>query len=115
MQRISTWRNIRHYRERLRSEADKLTRERLHRLLVAEEDRLGASRELIEDVEREIARSRTLIAEFRALIASMEFEKRGDVKNERALLDGLAQTQAVHEEYYRRLARRLTDEQTKLR
>jgi hypothetical protein len=69
---------------------------------------------LIEDVEREIAKGRMLIAEHRALIASIELEKRNYATNARALLDGLVQTQAVHEEYHRLLARRRTDEQTKL-
>jgi hypothetical protein len=46
-------------------------------------------------------------AEHRALIASLEREQGDGLERARALLDGLDQFLALHEEYHRRLVKRL--------
>jgi hypothetical protein len=102
--------NIRHCRDQLMSEIDPAKRAILQRILVEEEDKLGALFELIAEVKREIARAKTLIEERRTLVASMEREKRGGIENVKALLDGLMQTQTLHEEYCKKLLYRVQAE-----
>jgi hypothetical protein len=99
--------NVKHLRDQIRSEIDPNKRAVLQRILVEEEDRLGATNELIANIEREVATSRKLIAEHRALIASSEREQGDGLEQARALLDGLGQSLALHEEYHRRLVKRL--------
>jgi hypothetical protein len=102
--------NIRHCRDQLMSEIDPAKRAILQKILVEEEDKLGALFELIAEVKREIARAKTLIEERQTLVASMEREKRGGIENVKALLDGLMQTQTLHEEYCKKLLYRVQAE-----
>jgi len=55
--------NIRHCRDQLMSEIDPAKRAILQKILVEEEDKLGALFELIAEVKRQIARAKTLIEE----------------------------------------------------
>jgi len=92
--------NIHHLRDELCSETDLAQRARLQKQLVEEEDRLGASAALLDDIEREIKKAIILIARQTALVVAME---RGggsaNVKQARTLLCCLIDGQILHERY----------------
>jgi hypothetical protein len=98
--------NIRHFRNRLRSEVDPAKRSVIQRLLVQEEDKLAATLELIEDVAREIARCLKLVERQRAVVVALERDGH-DVTTAVALLDGLNDSVTTHQEYHQRVATRL--------
>jgi hypothetical protein len=98
--------NIRHFRNRLRSETDRLSRSVLQRLLVEEENKLAADVELLKDLAQEIAKGQQRIDRQRALITTLEGNG-DDVTTARALLDGLTESLILYQDYRQRLASRL--------
>jgi hypothetical protein len=90
--------NVKLCRQRLRSETDPTRRAILQEILVEEEDKIGATAELVDDIRREIARARALIDERRMLAATADC-----ADDAKALFNGLVQTQALHEQYLARL------------
>jgi tagatose-1,6-bisphosphate aldolase len=73
-------------RDEFRSETDPAQRARLQKQFVEEEDRLGASAALLDDIEREIKKAVVLIARQTALVVAMERGGRDNVKQARTLL-----------------------------
>ena len=99
MDRFDIRGNIHHLRDELCSETDLAQRARLQKQLVEEEDRLGASAALLDDIEREIKKAIILIARQTALVVAMERDGRGNVKQARTLLYCLMDGQKLHEWY----------------
>ena len=85
-------------------------RDGLLRLLLREEDQMGASREHLERAERRIAEGRELIARQRNIVARLPEQRPTDVETH--LLRTLEQTQALLEHHLEILRQR--HESTKL-
>lgn len=91
-------------RDQLRYKLHPLTRSHLHRWLVEEEDKLGRDLELLTEVEKAIENFNALIATQIKIVAALERDGRHDrVARESALLDGLKESQVLHQKYYNRL------------
>jgi hypothetical protein len=103
MDRFIARENIRHFRDRLWSEVDQDVRGRLQKLLVAEEDKLGADFDLLADVERHIADTDLRIERQRAIVADLERDGYNGRVQARGLLDGLMESQVLHEDYRQRI------------
>jgi hypothetical protein len=103
MDRCVEKRNVRHLRGRLFSELEPHTRSCVERLLVEEENKLGADLELIAEVERAIANFDALIIAQQALAAALERPGHECDARDRGLLDGLRQSQRLHKEYHQSL------------
>ena len=99
MDRFIARENIRHFRERLWVETDPDTRLRLRTYLIEEEDKLGASHELLGDVERHIADGDGLIEKQRALVAQRERERHNCADRSRRLLELYIENQSLHKSY----------------
>jgi hypothetical protein len=95
--------NIGHFRDRLSREVNPETRAFLQKLLVEEEDKLGADLESLADVERHIEDSHHRIERQRALVAIMERYGNKGLDRAKALLDGLLESQLLHQEYHHRI------------
>jgi hypothetical protein len=95
--------NIRHFGDRLRSEANPGVRFRLQKLLVEEEDKLGQDLELIAEVERTITGFDALIETQSSLVATFERGRSDSLAGARSFLDGLVQSQTLYKDYHRRL------------
>jgi hypothetical protein len=95
--------NIGHFRDRLSREVNPETRAFLQKLLVEEEDKLGADLESLADVRRHIEHSHHRIERQRALVAIMERYGNKRLDRAKALLDGLLESQLLHQEYQRRI------------
>jgi hypothetical protein len=91
--------NIRHFRERLWIETDPDTRSRLRKYLIEEKDKLGASYELLADVERHIADGDRRIEMQRATVADMERDGHDGVAEARLVLERFMETQSLHKNY----------------
>lgn len=91
-------RNVVRCRERLESETDPSVRQTIIRLLVDEENRLGATLEQFAKLNQHIKRYRNLIAQQSARIADMQGNGY-DIGRAHALLETFAATLAVHEEH----------------
>jgi len=81
------------------SETDPAHRARLQKQFVEEEDRLGASAALLNNLDREIDMAIILVARQTALVVAMERHGRGNVKQARTLLYCLIDGQNLHERY----------------
>jgi len=103
MDRCIARQNVRHLRGRLFSELEPRTRSCVERLLVEEENKLGADLELIAEVERAIANFDALIVAQQALAAALERHGHECDARDRGLLDGLRQSQRLHKEYHQSL------------
>jgi septation ring formation regulator EzrA len=103
-------RNVARCRERLECETDPSVRQTIIRLLVDEEDKLGATLEQLANVNRHIKRCRDLIAQQGARIAEMQ-SKGHDIVRAHALLETFAASLAVHEEH-RDTLRKLLDQRS---
>jgi len=99
--------NIKFYGARLRTEADMATRQRLHSLLLEEEDRLGADREFIAVIEQTISAFDALIDLQRKLVTMLERGRLDGDGRAKALLVGLVESRAVYRNYHRRMLRSL--------
>jgi hypothetical protein len=94
--------NIKHFRDRLWSENDRDTWSRIQKLLVAEEDKLGADLELLADIERHIADGSQRIERQQALVAIMQRDGHDGLPVAQALLDGMIEGQILHVAYRER-------------
>jgi hypothetical protein len=103
MDRFIARENIKHFQDRLRVEIDPDTRSRLNKLLVAEEDKLGADFELLANVERHIADGNRRIKRQRAIVTDMQHNGRNDLVQARVLLEGLLDSQWLLKNYRRRI------------
>jgi hypothetical protein len=93
-----TKQNVSRFRELLSSESDTSRAADLVKLLIEEEDKLGASSERLEDIDQEIAKGDKRIAWQRTLVAAMERDGR-DAAVAKALLENLTQIQAMYQQY----------------
>jgi hypothetical protein len=99
MDRFVAIQRIRRFRDLLNGELDFVQRARLRKMLVDEEDKLGASLALLDDVESEISRGDLLIARQSARVATMERGEQIGVEQARILLDCLKDSRNLHEWY----------------
>jgi hypothetical protein len=91
--------NIKHLRNRLWSEGDAGVRASLQKLLVEEEDKFGASVELLADLDRHIDDGNHRIARQRVLVATMQRDGHAGLALASGLLDTMIDTQGLHERY----------------
>jgi hypothetical protein len=103
MRRLSAWENIRHFRDRLWLEVDSDARARLRKLLINEEDKLGADLALLADIDRHISEGNHRIDRQRSLITAMERHGDNRLAQARTLLDCMLETQLLHQAYRRRI------------
>ena len=76
----------------LSSEVDPEARSLLHKLLVEEEDKLGANLELLTDIECHIMDGNRCIEKQRVLVALMERDGHNSRPQAKILLDGMLET-----------------------
>ena len=103
MERPIAWENIKDFRDRLWSESDPNIRSHLQKLLITEEDKLGAKLELVSDIERHIRESNRRIERQQALVATMARDGHDGLSRAEALLDGLIESRLLHEDYRERI------------
>jgi hypothetical protein len=108
MDRFVARENIKHFRDRLRSEVDPATRATLHNLLVEEEDKLAADLALLGDLEHEISKCDGMIERQTALVAGIEANG-GDGAVARTLLEAIVETKSLHQQYRRRITIRIDE------
>lgn len=99
MDRFIARENVKHLRERLRSESDGDTRTRLGRLLVEEEDKLAADLELLADIDRHIGDGHSRIVRQRTVVAAMERDGHAGLGKATQLLDAMLDSQKLHTNY----------------
>jgi hypothetical protein len=100
--------NIKHFRDRLRSEPNGTVRATLQNLLVEEEDKLAADLALLWDLEREISKCDGMIERQQALVAGIEANG-GDGGRARTLLEAMVEAKSLHEQYRRRVTIRIDE------
>jgi hypothetical protein len=103
MERPIAWENIKDFRDRLWSESDPNIRSHLQKLLITEEDKLGAKLELVSDIERHILESNRRIERQQALVATMARDGHDGLSRAEALLDGLIESRLLHVDYRERI------------
>jgi hypothetical protein len=103
MDRFIARENIKHFQDRLRVEIDPDMRSGLNKLLVVEEDKLGADFELLANVERHIADGNRRIKRQRAIVTDMQRDGHNGVVQARVLLEGLLESQLLFKNYRRRI------------
>jgi hypothetical protein len=103
--------NIGHFRDRLSREVNKETRAFLQKLLVEQEDKLGADLESLADAQRHIEDGHHRIERQRALVATIERYDLKGLDHAKCLLDGLAETQVLYQHYYDRLLIKISENQ----
>jgi hypothetical protein len=111
MDRYKARENIRLFRDRLSQEVNPETRALLHKLLLEEEDKLGADLETLADVQQHIADGSRRIERQRALVATMERDGHKGLDHAKALLDGLLQSQLLHKYYHKRIQLKISQNQ----
>src|SRR5436309_2391150 len=94
--------NIKYFSSRLKSELHPNVRSQVQRLLVKEEDKLGADLEFLAEVERTIISFRALIDTQRRLVATLEHNG-GEAERERATLNGLRHTHVLCQMYRQKI------------
>ena len=99
MDRFIARENIKHLRNRLWSESEAATRGSLQKLLVEEEDKLGASFELLADLERHIDDGHRRIERQRILVATLERDGHDGLPTAQTLLAVMLDTQLLHSNY----------------
>ena len=103
MNRFIARENIKRFRERLRTETDKVVQSCLQKLLVLEEDKLGADLEVLIEIERHISDGRHRIERQRVIVADMERDGHNGLAQARCLLEGFEEAQLIHENYRKRI------------
>ncbi len=102
MHKFKVRENFRYFTNRLGFEPEPRTRARLEKLLLEEEDRLGADIELLGEVAKTIANFEALIETQSRFVALVE--TRGQyVASARAILDGLRRSKDLCEQYQERI------------
>ena len=99
MDRFIARENVRHLRIRLCSENTPGVRSQLQKLLIEEEDKLGASYELLADLERHIDDGNRLIERQRVIVATMQRDGKAGQDAANSLLDALTDSQDLHTHY----------------
>src|SRR3569832_2024246 len=99
MDRFIARENVRHLRVRLCSENAPGVRSQLQRLLIEEEDKLGASYELLADIERHIDDGNRLIERQRVIVQAMQRDGKAGQDAANSLLDALTDSQGLHTHY----------------
>jgi len=103
MDRFIARENIKHFRDRLWPEVDQEARSLLRKLLVEEEDKLGADLELLADIKRHIADGNQRIERQRALVTVLERDGQKGLAHAKTLLDGMLESQVLLHDYHRRI------------
>ncbi|MGN6570091.1 MAG: hypothetical protein ACTHLO_01600 [Pseudolabrys sp.] len=103
MDRFIARENIKHLRIRLESECTPGLRANLQRLLIEEEDKLGANLELLADLERHIDDGHQRIARQRILVAEMERSGHIGYMTAAVLLEAMIDSQDLHTHYRKRI------------
>jgi hypothetical protein len=98
--------NLARYRAQLNDEIDPAKRIVLQRLLVEEEDKLGATFELLAEVRQAIADCNCRIAELRSLAENIEIDG-PTAAVARARLEALKDARTLHETYCQKLQTKL--------
>jgi hypothetical protein len=93
MDKFVTRENIRHCRDQLNLETDPKTRAALRRILVEEEDKLGANLQLLADVDHEIKKGEVLISKQTVLVTTLERDGHDGIAQAKVLLDALIDSQ----------------------
>jgi hypothetical protein len=91
--------NIKHLRNRLWAEGEPAQRSSLQKLLVEEEDKFGASVELLADLDRHIDDGNHRIARQRVLVATMQRDGNAGLGLASTILATMIDTQSLHERY----------------
>ena len=94
--------NIKHFTSRLKSELHPNVRSHVQRLLIREEDRLGADLEFVAEVEKTIIGFDALIETQKRLVAMLELNG-GEAERERATLKGLREAHVLCQVYRQKL------------
>jgi len=94
--------NIKLLSARLKSEPHPTVRSRLQRLLVEEEDKLGADLQFLAEVEQTIISFEALIETQKKLVATLE-QSGSDVTCELSTLNGLRVTHALCQMYRQKI------------
>ena len=95
--------NIKHFSSRLKSELHPRVRSYVQKLLVREEDKLGADLELLAEVERTIIGFDALIETQKRLVATLEHNGDG-AGRERATLNGLRNAHDLCQMYRQKIS-----------
>jgi len=101
--------NVERFRAHLNNETNPERRILLQRLLVEEEDKVGATFELLEGVQRAIANCKRQIAELSSLLKTIQTDGRGGTVA-KAQLETLTDSQRLHEAYCRKLQSKLYED-----
>src|SRR3569623_895041 len=99
MDRFIARENVRHLRIRLCSENTPGVRSQLQKLLIEEEDTLGASYALLADLERHNNNGNRLIELQRVIVATMQRDGKAGQDAANSLLDALTDSQDLHTHY----------------
>jgi hypothetical protein len=111
MNRYKVRENIKLFRERLSREVNPETRALLQKLLLEEEDKLGADLEALADVQQHIADGSRRIEKQRALVGIMERDGHKGLDHAKALLNGLLEAQFLHKYYHKRILLKISNNQ----
>jgi hypothetical protein len=98
--------NVERFRAHLNNETNPERRILLQRLLVEEEDKVGATFELLQGVQRAITDCKLQIAELRFLVETIQTDGH-DATVAKAQLETLTDSQRLHEAYCRKLQSKL--------
>ena len=109
MRRFIARANIKHLRARLESEVEPKARAFVTKLLVEEEDKLGADLKLLEELDQHVRSGHERIARQAGLVDTMERDGHDGLSQARALLDGLVESQCLHEGYRQRVLIRIEE------
>ena len=99
MDRFIARENVKHFRNRLDTELDPDVRSKVRRLLIEEEDKLGASLELLADIDRHIEAGHRRVERQQLLVTTMERDGHASATQARCLLDGLLESLELHQQY----------------
>jgi hypothetical protein len=99
--------NVKHFRTKLHNEVNPDRRVLLQRLLVEEEDRVGASSEVLAGVQRAIDDYTRQIAELTSIIKTLQIDGPGATVA-KAQLETLTDSLELHKTYCRKLQSKLT-------
>ena len=111
MDRFVAIQRIRRFRDLLNGELEFAQRARLRKMLVEEEDKLGASLAQLDDVESEISRGDLLIARQSARVAPLERGEQIGIEQARTLLNCLKDSQSLHQWYRQKVLAQIESKQ----
>jgi hypothetical protein len=111
MDRYIARENIRQFRDRLSREENPEARALFQKLLLEEEDKLGADLEALENVQQHIADSSQRIERQRALIATMERDGHKGLDHAKVLLNSLLESQFLFQYHYQRILIKINQNQ----